>query len=155
MLNEFTYCPRLCYMEWVQGEFAHSADTVDGRLPAQADGIGRPASCRRRASEWRVARGVEDEEGQSERLHAAFGPAFRRRAGREIARIDLVEAEGGPRHAASTTSAGPCPTFQAMYNDPERVQLCLQGLLLRANGYACEQGVIYYVGSKRRVHVGV
>jgi len=25
---------------------------------------------------------------------------------------------------------------------------------LRANGYACEQGVIYYVGSKRRVHVG-
>ena len=32
MLNEFTYCPRLCYMEWVQGEFAHSADTVDGRF---------------------------------------------------------------------------------------------------------------------------
>ena len=28
------------------------------------------------------------------------------------------------------------------------------GLLLRANGYVCEQGVIYYVGSKRRVHVG-
>ena len=36
MLNELTYCPRLCYMEWVQGEFAHSADTLDGRIPAQA-----------------------------------------------------------------------------------------------------------------------
>lgn len=22
MLNEFSYCPRLCYLEWVQGEFA-------------------------------------------------------------------------------------------------------------------------------------
>ena len=25
MLNEFAYCPRLCYMEWVQGEFRDSA----------------------------------------------------------------------------------------------------------------------------------
>ena len=32
MLNEYTYCPRLCYLEWVQGEFAHSADTLDGRF---------------------------------------------------------------------------------------------------------------------------
>ena len=32
MLNEFAYCPRLCYLEWVQGEFAHSADTSDGRF---------------------------------------------------------------------------------------------------------------------------
>ena len=27
MLNEFAYCPRLCYLEWVQGEFADSVDT--------------------------------------------------------------------------------------------------------------------------------
>ena len=32
MLNEYAYCPRLCYLEWVQGEFADSADTVDGRF---------------------------------------------------------------------------------------------------------------------------
>ena len=32
MVNEFTYCPRLAYMEWVQGEFADSSDTVDGRF---------------------------------------------------------------------------------------------------------------------------
>ena len=31
MLNEFAYCPRLAYLEWVQGDFADSADTVDGR----------------------------------------------------------------------------------------------------------------------------
>jgi len=32
MLNEFTYCPRLAWIEWVQGEFAHSSDTLDGAL---------------------------------------------------------------------------------------------------------------------------
>ena len=32
MLNEFAYCPRLCYIEWVQGEFVDSVDTVDGRF---------------------------------------------------------------------------------------------------------------------------
>jgi hypothetical protein len=32
MLNEFAYCPRLAYLEWVQGDFVDSADTVDGRF---------------------------------------------------------------------------------------------------------------------------
>src|ERR1700694_5015587 len=31
MVNEFQYCPRLAYLEWVQGEWAESADTVEGR----------------------------------------------------------------------------------------------------------------------------
>lgn len=32
MLNEFAYCPRLCYIEWIEGEFVDSEDTVDGRF---------------------------------------------------------------------------------------------------------------------------
>lgn|SRR5690606_33532427 len=32
MLNEFTYCPRLFYLEWVQGEFEDNADTREGRF---------------------------------------------------------------------------------------------------------------------------
>ena len=32
MLNEFTYCPRLMYLEWIDGQFADSADTVQGRF---------------------------------------------------------------------------------------------------------------------------
>ena len=32
MLNEFAYCPRLAYLEWVQGDFEDNADTVDGRF---------------------------------------------------------------------------------------------------------------------------
>ena len=30
MLNEFVYCPRLFYLEWVQGEWADSSDTLEG-----------------------------------------------------------------------------------------------------------------------------
>ena len=35
MLNEFAYCPRLCYLEWVQGEFEDSHDTVEGRMSTE------------------------------------------------------------------------------------------------------------------------
>ena len=31
MVNDYVYCPRLACLEWVQGEWAESADTVEGR----------------------------------------------------------------------------------------------------------------------------
>ncbi|MCY3994395.1 MAG: CRISPR-associated endonuclease Cas1 [Caldilineaceae bacterium] len=147
MLNEYTYCPRLCYMEWVQGEFAHSADTLDGRfqhrrvdqpsgdLPAR-DGKGG---------------GTEEGGGQPERVHARSVTLGDEGLG-AIARIDLVEAEGD-RATPVDYKRGQVPDIPGHVYDPERVQLCLQGLLLRANGYECGEGVIYYAGSKRRVPV--
>ena len=35
MLNEFVYCPRLFYYEWVEGVFVNSVDTVAGSLRHQ------------------------------------------------------------------------------------------------------------------------
>ena len=32
MVNEFVYCPRLFFYEWVDGEFRHSVDTVEGAI---------------------------------------------------------------------------------------------------------------------------
>ena len=34
MLNEFVYCPRLFYYEWVEGVFAHNRETVEGAVAA-------------------------------------------------------------------------------------------------------------------------
>ena len=31
MVNEYEYCPRLAYLEWVRGEWADSSDTVLGK----------------------------------------------------------------------------------------------------------------------------
>ena len=33
MVNEWVYCPRLAYLEWVEGEWADTADTVKGKRP--------------------------------------------------------------------------------------------------------------------------
>ena len=32
MVNEFVYCPRLFFYEWVEGLFRDSADTIQGRV---------------------------------------------------------------------------------------------------------------------------
>jgi len=38
MVNEWVYCPRLAYLEWVEGEWAETADTAEGaRAHAKAD----------------------------------------------------------------------------------------------------------------------
>jgi hypothetical protein len=55
MVNEYQYCPRLAYLEWVQGEWSDSADTVEGRYPAPPGGQGNPGICRRRARRRRVS----------------------------------------------------------------------------------------------------
>src|SRR5437764_14795970 len=31
MVNEWVYCPRLAFLEWVDGEWADSGDTEEGR----------------------------------------------------------------------------------------------------------------------------
>ena len=37
--------------------------------------------------------------------------------------------------------------------DPERVQLCVQGMILEEHGYRCDEGVLYFVESRERVTV--
>ena len=39
MVNEYEYCPRLAYLEWVQGEWAESADAVEGRYRRRRGGL--------------------------------------------------------------------------------------------------------------------
>jgi len=35
MVNEFAYCPRLFFYEWVEGLFEESSDTVEGAIQHQ------------------------------------------------------------------------------------------------------------------------
>jgi len=67
-----------------------------------------------------------------------------------ITRIDLLEGEGG-KVTPVDYKRGRVPSLREGAYEPERVQLCAQGLVLRENGYECEEGVIYYVRSKSRV----
>lgn len=135
MLNEFAYCPRLCFIEWVQREFRDSADTVEGRYYHRRVDI-------RKGS-------VSDEAFES--VHTSSVNLSGEEIG-AIARIDILEGEQG-KVVPVDYKRGRVPQIPENAYEPERVQLCAQGLLLRENGYVCEEGVLYFAGSRRRVVV--
>ncbi len=140
MLNEFAYCPRLCYLEWVQGEFADSADTVEGRYHHRAVDKGRQ----------RQKQVNEETEGPT-KIHERSVHLTSDRLGL-TAKIDLVEGEGN-RVTPVDYKRGKRPHTPQGAWEPERVQVCAQGLILKDNGFECDAGVIYFAGSKERVRV--
>ena len=139
MLNEFVYCPRLFYLEWVQGEFADSADTVDGRY--------RHSRVDRDRGELAEAAALTAEDT----IHASSVQLGSEAVG-ITARIDLVEGEGGEVIPVDYKRGKP-PATAARAWDTDLVQLCAQGLLLQAHGYRSTQGVVYYIGARERVAV--
>lgn len=137
MINEYVYCPRLAYLEWVQGEFAHNEYTVDGKI-------------KHRRVDQKSGKLPEAEE-EGDRIHARSVDLASDTLG-VIARIDLVEGAGDHVQPVDYKRGKRPHVAQGAYL-PERVQLCVQGLLLREHGYRCEAGIIYYVASKERVRV--
>lgn len=140
MLNEQVYCPRLAYLEWVQGEWADSVDTVEGRYRHRR--VDKPAGDLPDAD--------KAAEGRIE-IHARSVTLSSNKLGL-IGKLDLIEGEGDVVTPVDYKRGKRPHTARGVY-DPERVQLCAQGLLLREHGYVCEEGAIYYVESRERVGV--
>ena len=82
MVNEYEYCPRLAYLEWVQGEWADSSDTVEGR------------HAHRRVDRASGKLSPSDELDDGDRIHVRSITLSSNRLGL-IARLDLLEAEDG------------------------------------------------------------
>lgn len=139
MVNEYQYCPRLAYLEWVQGEWADSSDTVEGRFHHRR--VDQPSGDL-------PAPGEIDEDAK---IHAKSITLSSNRLGL-IAKLDLIEVEDG-KVVAVDYKRGKRPHIPKGAYDPERVQLCLQGMLLEENGYAVEEGVLYYAEGRERVKV--
>jgi CRISP-associated protein Cas1 len=137
MLNEFSYCPRLFHLEWVQGQWAPNSDTAEGSWQHRAVDVekGR-APVAEEADELREARSVLV---GSERLGL-------------IARIDVLEGVDGSVRPVDVKKGRPPSNDRRAY-EPELVQLCAQALILRDNGYVCSEGVLYFVESRERVSV--
>ena len=143
MINEFVYCPRLACLEWLQGEFEDSADTVAGRHDHRRVDVSGP-----------LLPDPEDiPEGDQPVLHARSVLLSTSDPG-IIARIDLVEAEG--RLATPVDyKHGRKPDLPEGVWDADLVQIGAQALVLRANGYQCDRAVVFYVGSRERVEVPI
>lgn len=141
MVNEFAYCPRLAYFEWVDGLFADNAETVEGRFHHRRVDQA-PARKPRHGDEW---------ETDAPTIHQRSVWVSSERLGL-TAKIDLVEVNGEAVVPVDYKRGKRPHTVQGAW-EPERVQLCVQGLLLREQGYTCERGVLYFVGSRERVEV--
>ena len=140
MLNEQSYCPRLAYLEWVQGDFTHNADTLDGQFQHRNVNV--------------EAGGLPDpDEPVPERLHARSVMLSAPAVGL-VARMDLIEADGN-KVTPIDYKRGRAPDVAEGAWEPERVQLCAQALILEENGYEVERGVLYFVASRQRVDVTI
>lgn len=176
MLNEFIYCPRLFYYEYVDGIFVHNADTLGGaRVHRRVDsrsGKMPPAASERAESAPAQPAG----EGADGHPHEAPELAAARERGEIIhsrsvwlsslrlnlnAKLDLVETReagtaDGRRSAVPVDYKKGAPREGEDANeiwDADRMQLGVQMLILRENGYDCTEGVIYYQATRQRVRL--
>ena len=146
MVNEYVYCARLAYLEWVQGEWADSADTVEGRHSHR-----RVDKARGTPPEPAAKGGTESANDEEERIHVHSLELSSDTLGL-IAKLDLAEFEGR-RAVPVDYKRGKRPHVPHGAYEPERVQLCVQALLLEEHGYEVSEGVLYFVASRERVKV--
>ncbi|HEY7297652.1 MAG TPA: CRISPR-associated endonuclease Cas1 [Xanthobacteraceae bacterium] len=141
MVNEFVYCPRLAFLEWVDSEWADSGDTEEGRrahvrldagggaLPAPDDVEERPDFTARSVTMTSQALGI-------------------------VAKMDLIEGEDGSVTPVDTKKGKRPHVAEGAY-EPERVQVCAQAMILEDAGYKVTEGAIWYAGSRERVRIAL
>ncbi|MDE0117069.1 MAG: CRISPR-associated endonuclease Cas1 [bacterium] len=136
MVNEFEYCPRLFYLEWVQSRFEDNPDTVEGRyVHRNVDAGGGRIDDPDEDSPVRKARSVTV---SSENLGI-------------IAKADIIEGRGSKVTPVEVKRGRP-PRHGPAWS-PELVQICAIGLILQDNGYDCSEGQIFFAESRERVKV--
>jgi CRISP-associated protein Cas1 len=145
MLNEFVYCPRLYFYEHVEGVFVHNRETVEGALRHSKVDTGKgdlaPA----------------DELPADQTIHTRSVTLSSDRYGL-IAKLDVIEAADGLVTPVDYKRGSPREdreTGELTLWDADRAQLTVQALVLRDNGYRCEEAVVYYVATKQRVRLTI
>lgn len=170
MLNEFVYCPRLFYYEFVEGVFMESADTLRGSsIHSRVDsgnGSLPPATrppAEKHSGEEKPGEAPADRKSEPEIIHSR-SVQMGSESLQIVAKMDLVEtrlAPGGPLSNAEVCpvdyKAG-APREAEEANDlwdTDKMQLGLQALILRENGYICNEGIIYYRQTRQRVRLPI
>jgi CRISPR-associated protein Cas1 len=147
MLNEFVYCPRLFFYEWVEGVFENSVDTLDGQAKHT-----RVDSC--------PSAMPEAEEMNGETIHSRSVTLSSERVGL-TAKLDLIEssANGADRNAVRPVDYKRGKPREVdgipMPWPSDRVQTAAQALVLRDSGYLCDEGILYYASTKQRVRITI
>jgi CRISP-associated protein Cas1 len=135
MVNEFVYCPRLFYLEWVDGRFEDSDDTALGRHAHRAVDVEAGAAPLPEDGELRAARSVMLSDPE-------LGV---------VARMDLIEGAGGRVVPVDVKKGGPQPDGTPWPSD--EIQTLLQAMVLAGNGYQVDHAEVYYARERRRVRI--
>jgi CRISPR-associated protein Cas1 len=140
-LNQVTYCSRLYYLEYVESVMPTNEHVEEGLF------------AHRRIDDPALA-GRTRKEGDA--LHTRSVALSSERLG-ITAKLDLVEETGGKVYPIEyKRGSGPAGVGGPLYWDNDAVQLCAQGMLLEEElGVPIPCGVLYYIGSKRRVEVSL
>ena len=141
MLNEFSFCERLFYLEWVQRNFEDSADTIEGGM---------------------THRNVDKISGNlPEKDSLEFNADFQVTSlllsgtqSRLISRLDLIEVSNGCVSPVEYKKGMPSGSGDGVWYQ-DRIQICAQAIILEENGYKCNEGVVYYSASKKRIVVPI
>ncbi len=141
MLNEFVYCHRLFYMEYVGGDFEDSDDTIEGRMKHRRVDV--------KSGMLPEANDLTPEMN----IHATSALLSGPNSGL-IAKMDLVEGEG-KKVLPIEYKKGKAPDLTYGIWESDKAQLTAQVIILRENGYQCDGGILYYSGSKQRISVPV
>jgi CRISP-associated protein Cas1 len=148
MVNEFVYCPRLFFYEWVDAVFRESVDTIEGKIQHQ-----RVDARSTELPEPSKLEAAHDDKSAAEKIHSRSVTLSSERL-RVIAKMDLVEASEGVVTPVDYKHGRPRDNRDGLELWPaDRAQLAIQGLLLREAGYRCEEGIAYYAKTKQRVRV--
>ena len=179
MLNEFVYCQRLFYYEFVEGVFVESADTLRGGAIHQRvdSGTGALPAAKRKSETDKpkeaqgttadaadsASKAAETQSTEPETIHSRSVQMGSERLG-VVAKMDLVESKTGKEDLLTALEVCPvdykagAPKEGEEANelwDTDKMQLGLQALILRDNGYACNEGIIYYRATKQRVRLPI
>lgn len=138
MLNEFIYCQRLFYLEWVDHRWADNEDTAQGRFAhRRVDQTGPALPPPAEMELFLQAHSVQIE-------NAELGL---------VAVIDRVDHTDGTASPVDIKKGSPTPDDQAWPAD--EMQLMVQAVLLREAGYRVEVGALYYLAANKRVEVPI
>ena len=144
MVNEFVYCPRLAYLMWTQGEWAETGDTVEGkRVHGRVDRPSAPLP---------APETLDDAGATTPARIVSRSLTLSSQSLGVIAKLDIAEAEDGVVTPVDY-KRGRRPHVALGAYEPERIQVCLQALLLEENGYRVEEGAIYYTEGRERVRI--
>lgn len=138
MLNEFVYCPRLFYFEWVDDRWADSADTEHGRFAHRA--VDKPVGTVPDPQ-------LDDWVGQARSIRIE-DPELGL-----VAVLDRVEFADGTTVPIEIKSGRPTPEGGVWPAD--RVQVLVHVVLLRRRGFLVPSAVIYYAATNQRVDVEI